>query len=179
MTTAQRTITGTLPRQIDAVRSDTRLVTITAGGNDAGCVGALTKISIVNTILRRVPRIPPQLAGLLHGWAGAVPAADKFDAVASSLTRVVETVRRNAPQARIVLVDYVSAVDLAAPGYGGLPLTEDEARQVAEPGGQTLLPLAQVPAALPSACVRAVPGPVVGQMALVSRTSSSWYPSDR
>ena len=129
LTTPQRTLSGTLPPQIDAVTPDTRLVTITAGGNDAGYIGALTKISIVNAVLRRVPSIPPQAAGRLHSWAGAVPAAGQFDAVAGSLTRVVETVRGQAPQARIVLVDYLSVLGPEATGHGRLPLADDEAQQ--------------------------------------------------
>ena len=130
LATPQLTLSGTLPPQIDAVTRDTQLVTITAGGNDAGYIGALTKISMVNAVLHRVPRLPPQVTGWLRGWAGTVPAADRFEAVAGALARVVETVRRHAPQARIVLVDYLSVLGPEPTGYGSLPLTEDEARQV-------------------------------------------------
>ncbi len=132
MTTPQHTLSGTLPPQIDAVTPDTRLVTITAGGNDAGYIGALMKISMVNAVLRRVPRIAPRVTGWLHAWAGAVPAAGRFEAVAGSLARVVETARGHAPKARIVLVDYLSVLGPEGAAQGSLPLTEDEARQVSD-----------------------------------------------
>ena len=66
MTTPQHTLSGTLPPQIDAVTPDTRLATITAGGNDAGYIGALTKISMVNAVLR-APVRGCSGAGL-HAW---------------------------------------------------------------------------------------------------------------
>jgi len=37
------------------VTPDTRLVTITAGGNDAGYIGALTKLSLAHAARRRLP----------------------------------------------------------------------------------------------------------------------------
>jgi len=140
MTTPQRTLSGTVPPQIDAVTRDTQLVTITAGGNDAGYIGALTKISTVNAVLRRVPRVPPRVTGWLNDWAGPVPAAGRFDAVASSLATVVDAVRTRAPGARVLLVDYLSLFGpgatgnpgSGATGNGRLPLTEDEVQQFTE-----------------------------------------------
>jgi lysophospholipase L1-like esterase len=129
LTTPQRTLSGTLPRQIDAVTGEAQLVTITAGGNDAGYIGVLTKISTVNAVLRRVPRVPPRVTGWLNDWAGPVPAADRFEAVASSLATVVEAVRARAPGARVLLVDYLSLLGPDAAGNSRLPLTDDEARQ--------------------------------------------------
>lgn len=151
----QHTLSGTLPPQIDAVTPDTRLVTVTAGGNDAGYIGALTKISMVNAVLRKVPRVPVQVTGWLHGWAGEVPAAGRFDAVAVSLTRVVETVREQAPQARIVLVDYLSVLGPGATGHGSLPLADDEARQVRDAAASLAAAFEQAASASGAGLVRA------------------------
>jgi lysophospholipase L1-like esterase len=155
LTTPQRTLSGTLPPQIDAVTPDTRLVTVTAGGNDAGYIGALTKISVVNAVLRRVPSIPPQAAGRLHRWAGAVPAPSQFDAVSGALTRVVEAVRGRAPQAQMVLVDYLSVLAPGATGPGHLPLADDEARQFSDAAASLAAAFEQAATATGAGLVRA------------------------
>lgn len=129
LTTPQRTITGPFPPQISAVTPDTRLVTITAGGNDAGYIGALTKISLANLAERHVPGLRSH-AGRLTAWAGDVPAPGRFVAVADALTRVVTAVRSRAPEARVVLVDYPGVVDADGERHDQLPLTAGQVRQI-------------------------------------------------
>jgi lysophospholipase L1-like esterase len=128
LTTPQRTLTGKLPPQLSAVTPDTRLVTITAGGNDVGYIGALTKISLTNLAEHHVPGLSPQSAWL-NNWAGGVPAPARFVAVAHALTRVVEAVRERAPEARVVLVDYPGVVDADGEPHDRLPLTPEQVRQ--------------------------------------------------
>ncbi|MBW8487023.1 SGNH/GDSL hydrolase family protein [Actinomadura parmotrematis] len=102
------------PPQIAAVRPDTRLVTVTAGGNDAGYIGSLIKAGALPGPFRRSARIPEAAA---------------FDAVAASLARVVRAVRAHAPGARVLLVDYLPVLDPATSGADGLPLTPEQARR--------------------------------------------------
>jgi lysophospholipase L1-like esterase len=129
LTTPQRTLTGTLPPQLSAVTPDTRLVTITAGGNDAGYIGALTKISLANLAERHVPGLRGHSARL-DSWAGEVPVPSRFVPVAEALARVVEAVRSRAPGAQVVLVDYPGVVDADGERHDQLPLTAEQARQI-------------------------------------------------
>jgi len=129
--TPQRTLSGTFAPQVSAVTPDTRLVTITAGGNDAGYIGALTKLSLAHAAGRRLPGLHPRVSAWLADWAGTLPSPSQFVQVADSLTRVVEAVRGRAPQGQVVLVDYLTVVE-TAPGSGGsssLPLTAEQVRQ--------------------------------------------------
>jgi lysophospholipase L1-like esterase len=86
--------------QIDALGAGTRLVTLTAGGNDIGYVGDLTAMFYRNG---------GGAAGFLVGqfWNGAKPAADRaFDELQADLRETLLEVRQRAPQARIVVVTY-------------------------------------------------------------------------
>ncbi|POM24933.1 Lipase 2 precursor [Actinomadura rubteroloni] len=123
LTDPQRTIAGTLPAQIGAVTADTRLVTITAGGNDAGYLGTLTGRALANAALRRCPGLPKRR---LRERIPPIPTTDRCAAVAGALARVVAAVGERAPEARIVLVDYLPI--LAAHDVG-LPLDADETRR--------------------------------------------------
>jgi lysophospholipase L1-like esterase len=128
--TPQRTLTGTLPPQVSAVTPDTRLVTITAGGNDAGYIGALTRVSLANLAERHLPGLRPHSARLA-AWAGEIPEPSRFVPVADALTRVVADVRSRAPEARVVLVDYPVVVDDDSGHHDHqLPLTPDQIRKV-------------------------------------------------
>lgn len=90
---------GNLPPQLDAVNADTRLVTVTIGGNDLGYVARLVTASCAglaaetNTAAdcRPIPA-PPQEAD--------------YKALKARMDRVAKTVRARAPQARLVFVDY-------------------------------------------------------------------------
>lgn len=89
-----------LPAQIDAVGPDTRLVTITAGGNDLNYMGLMFAASCragvrLNGGDAPCPVVPE-------------PSASDYAAVARNLSAIVEQVHRRAPQARVVLVQYVA-----------------------------------------------------------------------
>jgi lysophospholipase L1-like esterase len=97
------------PPQIQGLPEDADLVTVTAGGNDLKLIGSLYKTALdrmdPDGPLRRAfgDRLPATLA----------PATDdQVDAVAVQLARIVTEVRARAPRARVVLVDYLSVVNL-------------------------------------------------------------------
>lgn len=93
-----------LAPQLDAVGANTRLVTITVGGNDLNYVGLLFMAGCdPATGLRFGDRaIPCQTL--------QEPPAEKYAAVETALRELVARVRRQAPGARIVFVQYVTLV---------------------------------------------------------------------
>jgi lysophospholipase L1-like esterase len=86
LTTSQ----GTNPPQIDAVTSDTSLVTFTVGGNDIGYTAAAFS------------------CGMGSAACASHPAhlASSLATLRASLTTMVSTIRSKAPSAKIVLVTY-------------------------------------------------------------------------
>lgn len=81
--------------QLAAVGPETRLVTITTGGNDVGYIGDLMATS--------------GAMGTIGAWFhGAIkPSADRpYDRVAANFVEIVVRVRAKAPNAQIVIVNY-------------------------------------------------------------------------
>lgn len=95
-----------LPAQIDAVTPETRLVTITIGGNDLGYMGVLFAASCHSGI-RDGRSLDPQ-TGQCRDLPLPEPAA--FRAVEDNLAALLLAVRERAPRARIVLVQYLALV---------------------------------------------------------------------
>lgn len=108
-----------LPAQIDAVTPDTRLVTVTIGGNDVGFVSSLMlgscegnhpaasgQVAAMCERLRAYARDNPQTAG------SAVISADEaaWAKVEHGLDEIAKEVRQRAPQARLIFVDYIRVV---------------------------------------------------------------------
>jgi len=89
--------------QVDAVAPSTRLVTITAGGNDIGYLPALTLASLPWP-LRALPPIRRRVAELTDPGA----TDERFGTLAIGLTTIVREIRRRAPDAQIMIVDYLS-----------------------------------------------------------------------
>lgn len=91
-----------LPPQIDAVTADTRLVTVTIGGNDVGYVRNL-------------------MAAACQSGARCIPRTavgeDVWVRDEANLRAIVRGVRSRAPKARIVFVDYVTLL----PASGSCP----------------------------------------------------------
>jgi lysophospholipase L1-like esterase len=100
------------PPQILGVPSEADLVTITAGGNDLGFIG-----TVVYTALQRADPDNPLLA-MAGGFPEAIPAptAAQVARVADGLARIVTEVRRRAPAARVVLVDYLTVLRRGSTG---------------------------------------------------------------
>lgn len=105
-----------VPPQVDALDGSESLVTITIGGNDAGYVPML-----LAACLPRFVRSMPIVGGSLRSLLDA-PARDQaLDVVAESLKTVGREVRRRAPQARVLFVDYLTLlppVGVPAPPIG-------------------------------------------------------------
>lgn len=89
-----------LPPQIDAVRPETELVTLTIGGNDLHYVGDLLALSarrsgtIYGKWLRHFGNVP------------VPPSAADYGKVEKALLQTILIVRHRAPRAKIVLVSY-------------------------------------------------------------------------
>jgi lysophospholipase L1-like esterase len=106
--TTQHILTGwnELPPQIDAITANTRLVTITIGGNDVGYIGGLFASSCAN--------VPD--AALCKGFAArrgtATLPPEPDDAawreVEARMDAIIAAIRQRAPDARIVFVDYLT-----------------------------------------------------------------------
>ncbi len=108
------------PPQVDALDGSESLVTITIGGNDAGYVPMLGAACLPR-FLRSVPVVGSSLRGLLD------PAAREqaLDVVGESLKTVGREVRRRAPQARVLFVDYLTLLPPA--GVPAPPIGATEA----------------------------------------------------
>jgi lysophospholipase L1-like esterase len=90
--------------QIDALGADTRLVTLTAGGNDIGYISDITAMAYRNN---------GGFIGASIGffWKGAKPASErKFDELASKLIETFAEIRRRSPRAQIIVVTYPAIV---------------------------------------------------------------------
>ena len=87
-----------LAPQIDAVTPDTRLVTITIGGNDVGYVGSLIKASMC----AKLDPAPAQCG------QSPAPTEQAWSSLERALHAIVGGIRQRAPTARIVFVDYVT-----------------------------------------------------------------------
>jgi len=84
-----------LGAQIEAIGPQTRLVTLTTGGNDLGFVGDLMAGS------GRLGAV----GGWLHGPIR--PASERpYDRVASNLSEIISRIRAKAPQAAILVISY-------------------------------------------------------------------------
>jgi lysophospholipase L1-like esterase len=90
-----------LPPQIEAVSADTRLVTITVGGNDLGLVGILFSGSCRAGVESR----PGPCQSV------PVPTEADFTALEQRMVRIAEEVRQRAPKARIIFVQYVTLLE--------------------------------------------------------------------
>ena len=120
LTTPQRSS----PPQIEAVDAQTRLVTITAGGNDVFYLGNLSGESCV-----LAPDKVPEASRT--GVCRVIPNAEVqrgFEEVPRRLRAVVEAVKEKAPRATIVLVSYIDILPQQGSCSERAPLTDDELR---------------------------------------------------
>ena len=122
MTTAQTTVSGTNPPQLDAVTKDAGLVTLTIGANDVGFG------DIVSRCLAR-PRPRPDTPGcrthFLHD--GHDVLADRIAALGPELDRVLAEIRRRAPDATVLVVGYPRALPSLVGGCDEAPFSRADA----------------------------------------------------
>ncbi|TCP36600.1 SGNH/GDSL hydrolase family protein [Sphingomonas sp. BK235] len=86
-----------LPAQLDHLTPATRLVTVTIGGNDVHLVGDLARAECAPARDFAPPRCGPPPA----------PTAAEWTRLERNLAEVAREVRRRAPRARLVFVDYL------------------------------------------------------------------------
>jgi lysophospholipase L1-like esterase len=92
-----------LPAQIDAVNADTRLVTVTIGGNDVGYV--------MNLFIASCPPEGMIVQGTRRACtAPRPPKAEDYVKLEATLRAVAREVFRRAPKARLVFVQYVKLI---------------------------------------------------------------------
>ncbi|ORB10971.1 SGNH/GDSL hydrolase family protein [Mycobacterium noviomagense] len=104
------------PPQIEALNGSEALVTITIGGNDVGYVPLLMAASLP------VPaRLIPKIGGLLDRDA----RNEALGHVGDSLRAVGAAVRRRAPDARVLFIDYLTL--LPPDGQKAAPLSRADA----------------------------------------------------
>ncbi|AQA06462.1 hydrolase [Mycobacterium sp. MS1601] len=108
------------PPQVEALRGDEVLVTVTIGGNDIGYVPALMAASLPRRA-RQLPVLGAKLREMLD------PAAREraLLRLESSLRAVGEVVRRKAPEAQVLFVDYLTLLPPA--GTPAPPLRDEDA----------------------------------------------------
>lgn len=90
--------------QIEALTAETRLVTITIGGNDVGYIGGLMGASCRQVNAASGVRCPPTLA----------PKEERWTALDAALRHLAAEVRQRAPKAKLIWVDY----PVVLPGKG-------------------------------------------------------------
>jgi hypothetical protein len=107
--------------QIESVTARTRLVTVTTGGNDLGYVGGLMLASC-----RQHPDPVPWWLKSACKAGPTVPGGQKLRALEASMDAVALEVRRRAPGATLVFVDYTTILPETGGCPARLPLTEAE-----------------------------------------------------
>lgn len=105
-----------LPPQIDAVTPDTKLVTVTIGGNDLNYVR-----NLMMATCGRVPGMMP--SGGRPCPAFAWPSEADYRTLEGQLRQIAREVRRRAPEARLVFVDYLRILPDSG-GCANIPLDE-------------------------------------------------------
>lgn len=108
------------PPQLTALNGSETLVTVTIGGNDVGYVPLLMAASLPS-ITRRLPLVGGRIAELLDRDARELALSRVFD----SLCEVGRSIRRRAPQARVLFVDYLTL--LPPSGQKAPPLSGEHA----------------------------------------------------
>ena len=108
-----------LPAQLDAVTPDTRLVTITAGGNDVGYLPRLT-LSSLPWPLRAVPRVRASIAG----FGDQAVTDERFAQLERNLATIGQRLHDRAPVCRVLFVDYLTILPPQGQDQGTPPPAE-------------------------------------------------------
>ena len=119
------------PPQIDAVGTDTKLVTVTAGGNDLDYIGTFIRGSMANTLALPVRLLSRRLANRIRARVSYLQDPERYEQVTKSLTEVVLRIRDRAPDSRVLLVDYLPVVGRSTRPRRDVPLTEEQLPSVA------------------------------------------------
>lgn len=119
------------PPQLDALTPETALLTITVGGNDLEYVGTFLRGSFLNTVAKPASILGRRVANRIRARVSYLKDDAAYQTVTDSLTTVVERARERSPEARIVLVDYLSLVGPATRPRLDVPLNEEQLPSIA------------------------------------------------
>lgn len=110
---------GDLPAQIAAIGPETRLVTVTIGGNDIGYIGSLGAAACAQRVAQ----------GVAERCAGPPPPSETaFADLEERLRAIAEGARARAPQARVIFVDYLAVLSPGEP-CAATPISSASAEQ--------------------------------------------------
>lgn len=132
-----------LPPQVDALKPETRLVTVTIGGNDVAFLGNLTGWACRSGELSTP--VDWKLLGACDVTSDAA-VNTALDRLPDALRRVVATIRERAPRAEVVLLDYQAVLPDVGTCRPALPLTDvqmERARTVQVTLNRTIREVAQ------------------------------------
>jgi lysophospholipase L1-like esterase len=110
---------GDIAPQLDALTADTRLVTITIGGNDIGYMTRLINASCAG--LEAETGTPGKCNPI-----PALPTESDYAALAGRMDQIARTVRQRAPQARLIFVDYLTVIPQSG-RCAATPLSDEQA----------------------------------------------------
>ncbi len=122
-----------LPPQIDALSAETRLVTVTIGGNDVGYIGSLfaASCSEESAAVEAVKKACAGLRARMGASGSSVPAISeevKWAAAEAGLAAIAAEVSRRAPKARLVFVEYLALIPKGPP-CAAMPLPAQAAQK--------------------------------------------------
>jgi len=124
MYTAQSTDLGSVPPQLDALRSDTTLVTVQIGANDVGLTGFIEDC---------LNLLPPPVGDACYDDYTDASGQDtwrlKTDALRPTLIRLVGDIRARSPRARIFVVGYATYAPQGG-CYPRVPIIRQDANYV-------------------------------------------------
>jgi lysophospholipase L1-like esterase len=131
--TPQRATRGDLrPPQLEAVGPETRLVTITAGGNDINYISTLYSYSCAadRTVVEALPIADTAVkARIIAGMCAPVDRTANqlaLNGITRKLEGLISAVKQRAPHAKVVIVDYASILPQSGQGCGTVPLSADQ-----------------------------------------------------
>jgi lysophospholipase L1-like esterase len=104
------------PAQLDAVTPATRLVTITAGGNDVGFLPRLTLASLPWP-LRALPPVKARVAG----YGDPAATDERFAQLERNLAAIGRRLHDHAPACRVLFIDYLTILPPDGDNRGAPP----------------------------------------------------------
>jgi lysophospholipase L1-like esterase len=104
------------PAQLDAITPDTRLVTVTVGGNDVGYLGRLTLASLPWPL-----RVLPSVRASIARSADPMVMDEGFALLEDHLMGIGRRIHERTPNSRVLFVDYLTILPPDDSGRDGPP----------------------------------------------------------
>ncbi|MGP4048466.1 SGNH/GDSL hydrolase family protein [Streptomyces sp. 2A115] len=108
---------GSKPPQVNALSADTRVVTLSIGGNDIGFTSVLTDCVLVAS---SDPAGSPCKKKYTAG--GSDQLSDRINTLSTRIGSVLSDIKRRSPQARVMVVGYPSLMPDNAVGCKAVPI---------------------------------------------------------